>query len=101
MRTNEKTTEKPLLDPSDADFAQNLRSYMIARRGELRGVSIRVDCGTVELTGTVQSFHLKQLAVTLAKHVANVRRVIDDLEVASECNLERFLALPEPEIVCS
>lgn len=101
MNTNTMIAEKPALDRADTEFAQKMRSYMIARRGELRGVSIRVDRGTVRLAGTVQSFHLKQLAVSLAKHAANVRHVVDDLEVASEIDLERLRALPEAEIVCS
>jgi osmotically-inducible protein OsmY len=101
MNTKVMCTEKPTLDPAHPEFAQKMRSLMIARRGELRSISVHVDRGTVRLVGTVQSFHLKQLAINLARNGARVQQITDELEVATDHDLNRLRHLLEAEIACS
>lgn len=47
----------------------------------LRSVSVRAERGTVRLEGTVSSYHLKQLAFQVARHVPGVVTVRDELDV--------------------
>jgi osmotically-inducible protein OsmY len=54
---------------------------MTATRPELARLGIRVDGGTVRLSGQVASFYLRQLALSAARRVAGVQCVVDEIEV--------------------
>lgn len=51
---------------------------------ELPEISVWADCGSVYLAGTVRSYYVRQLAISLAMHVAGVVQVVDELKVGSE-----------------
>jgi osmotically-inducible protein OsmY len=69
--------------PSDCDLAQRVK-LMIEQRQLLKGarVTISARLGIVTLAGSVPSFHQRQLLHSLARHVAGVLQVCDELEVA-------------------
>ncbi len=68
----------------DADLAKNVGLYLNGIRGGFQRIGVSATGGTVKLSGFVGSFYLRQLAVETTKHVAGVRRVIDELEVDPE-----------------
>lgn len=51
---------------------------------ELPEISVWADCGSVYLAGTVRSYYVRQLAISLAMHVAGVVQVVDELKVGPE-----------------
>jgi osmotically-inducible protein OsmY len=69
---------------ADADLASAVHSYLNASRADYRQVSVGAEGGTITLSGSVRTFFLRQTAVAIARQVAGVRRVIDDLEVDRE-----------------
>lgn len=68
----------------DADLAKNVELFLNGIRGGFQSIGVSASGGTVKLSGFVASFYLRQLAVETTKHVAGVRRVIDELEVDPE-----------------
>jgi osmotically-inducible protein OsmY len=64
----------------DNDLATRVRASLQGKRAELAFLFVDVESGTVRLSGRVPSFHLRQLAISAAKHVAGVRHVIDGIE---------------------
>lgn len=75
---------RPAMSPLDADLAKRVGLALVAKWMELRNVDVWADRGSVRLAGTVKSFYVRQLAVSLARHVAGVVEIIDELEVESE-----------------
>jgi osmotically-inducible protein OsmY len=69
---------------ADAELAHRVRLYLGAQRKELVHLSVVAELGNVRLVGAVDSFYLKQLALSRARRVAGVVCVIDELEVRSE-----------------
>ena len=63
------------------DLAQLVRQSLLAARPELSQLGIRAQGGVVRLSGQVQSFYLRQLALMAARRVAGVTHVADDIEV--------------------
>lgn len=68
----------------DADIAEKVGLCLKGIRGGFQRIGVSVTCGTVRLSGLVGSFYLRQLAIETTKHLAGVRRVIDELEVDPE-----------------
>jgi len=68
-------------DATDADLVRRVRLFLTANRGGLSELGVWAQSGTIGLSGRVRSFYLRQMAIALAKQVAGVRRVVDDLEV--------------------
>ena len=72
------------VDMTDAELAKKVQLYLSANRSGFGRVNVCVEGETVRLAGPVDSFYLRQLAAALAKRVAGVRYVVDDLEVDQE-----------------
>jgi osmotically-inducible protein OsmY len=66
---------------ADADLARNVRLFLGAHRNGFQRITVWAESGTVRLSGPVGSFFLRQMAIAMAKRVAGVRHVVDDLEV--------------------
>lgn len=84
---------RPSADATDAHLARQVRLFLSANRASCSRISVRVEEGTVRLSGSVRSFFLRQTAIALAKQLAGVRYVVDDLEV----DLEEIGARSEAE----
>jgi osmotically-inducible protein OsmY len=69
------------VDSADADLVRNVRLFLGARHSGFQRIGVRAESGTVRLCGPVGSFFLRQMAIAMAKRVAGVRHVVDDLEV--------------------
>jgi osmotically-inducible protein OsmY len=69
-------------DPQAQDLEYRVRLFLQQRR-VTQGARLRLeaDRGVVILRGHVASFHQRQLIHTLARHVAGVVQVIDELQV--------------------
>src|SRR5687768_4382677 len=65
----------------ESELQRRVKLHVSATRPELARIGVRAQGGTVRLSGQVASFHLRQLALEAAKHVAGVQCVVDDLEV--------------------
>ena len=75
---------QPTADTVDAELAKKVQLFLSANRRGFRRVSVCAEGETVRLAGPVDSFYLRQMAAALAKRVAGVRHVVDDLEVDQE-----------------
>ncbi|MDZ4659795.1 MAG: BON domain-containing protein [Bythopirellula sp.] len=70
---------------ADADLLTRVGIALTLRlRHTLHAVHIHVDKGTVTLRGMVPTFYDRQLAIEVTRRVAGVRRVLDELTVASQ-----------------
>ena len=69
-------------DPAAYDLAYRVALFLQQQR-VATGSHLRIEArgGTVTLRGQVRSFHQRQLVHTLARHVAGVLQVIDELDV--------------------
>lgn len=65
----------------DAELAGRVRTYLVECRQEFRRLSIWAEQGTVRLSGRVNSFYRRQLALATAQRVDGVVRVVDDMQV--------------------
>lgn len=79
MHTKTETQLPPEL--MDSSLANRVKLFLVAQRGGFREIGVRAEAGTIKLSGPVTSFFLRQTAIELAKRVAGVRHVIDDLDV--------------------
>ena len=75
---------QPTADTADAELAKKVQLFLSANRRGFGRVSVSAEGETVRLAGPVESFYLRQMAAALAKRVAAVRYVVDDLEVDQE-----------------
>ena len=82
MKSLEVTRSCP--DATDADLARNVRLVLSTNRRCYTGVRVRAEDRTVRLSGSVDSFFIRQMAIALAKQTAGVRQIVDDLEVDLE-----------------
>ena len=73
----------------DEWLAERVRLSLNQRRPEFCKLFVWADNGTVELSGEIGSFYLRQLAISIAKHVAGVLKVRDAMHVPL------FLELPK------
>jgi osmotically-inducible protein OsmY len=77
--------DSPRCPPAtDAELASAVQSYLNASRADYRQISVGAEGETVTLSGSVRTFFLRQTAVAIARQVAGVRRVVDDLVVDRE-----------------
>lgn len=65
-------------------LANRVKVFLAAQRGGFRRINVHAEADTVRLSGSVTSFFLRQAAVVMAKRVAGVRNIIDDLVVEGE-----------------
>ena len=72
---------QPLVEITDAELAKKVRLFLSGNRRGLNQIAVGTEQGTVTLSGSVGSFFLRQMAISLAKKVTGVRHVVDDLEV--------------------
>ena len=75
---------QPSTDVAITELAKKVRLFLNANRRGFGRVSVWAEGETVRLAGPVESFYLRQMAAALAKRVAGVRYVVDDLEVDLE-----------------
>jgi osmotically-inducible protein OsmY len=76
--------------PSDLPLADRVKMAIHERHPRLVRVEADVTgAEVVHLTGRVGSFHLRQLAVTIARHVPGVRYVSDGIQVVSSSPIRR------------
>ncbi len=68
------TNENPL--------AKRVELSLSGRHGGLGRVQIRTEGNAVHLSGELDSFYLRQLAISVAQHVAGVGQVVDRLTVS-------------------
>lgn len=73
----------PVAEITDIELANNVRLFLSGNRRGLSQITVFAEQGTTKLSGSVASFFLRQMAISLAMKVAGVRRVVDDLEVDS------------------
>jgi DNA-binding response OmpR family regulator len=65
----------------EPDLEKRVRLCIASTRSGFAQLSVRADGTTIHLSGRVESFYLRQLAINAAKRVAGVQHVIDKLEV--------------------
>ena len=74
----------------DEDVHQRVsRSLFSCHFPAFRNLDIEVDGGAVTITGKVQSYYEKQIALTSSQHVAGVVTLIDEIVVTlnpDRCN---------------
>ncbi len=73
-----------LLSPqADQELQRRIENCLYARHlPALRYLTIEADNGTVYVSGTVSTFHEKQIVNHVCRHVAGVLQMVDDVEVA-------------------
>jgi hypothetical protein len=79
--------DSPHLAPTsefDRDLQRRVHAFLADRHYQaLRRLQIEVKDGVVLLSGTLPTFHQRQVALDCARHVAGVLRVIDRLNVSN------------------
>ena len=78
--------EAPLVHDVDEDLEKRVKLYLSAKHPELGKLLVWVDGGSVRLSGSVSSFHVRQLALSITSHVAGVRHIVDDIAVPVATN---------------
>jgi hypothetical protein len=69
-------------NPQDADLFRRLAiAFSMQPRNGWRDIQVIVRHGLVTLIGEVPSFHSRHLLVAVARHVAGVLRVTDEIKV--------------------
>jgi osmotically-inducible protein OsmY len=69
------------MEPAE-ELVQRVSGSLEAKGPVMRGVRVEVSDGeTVRLTGTLPTYHLRQVAVSVARRVAGVRHVKDRIQV--------------------
>ncbi len=78
-----KTAEKIRIDFPDDDVRRRVSRFLHSRHfPAFRNLEIEVVHGAVRLTGEVQSYYEKQVAMTSCQHVAGVLSLIDEIDVS-------------------
>jgi hypothetical protein len=71
-----------LADPVDRDLLRRVKTFLsTSHRPGLRSLEVQASSGVVILRGQVQTFYEKQLSAQLARRVAGVVRLIDQIVV--------------------
>jgi hypothetical protein len=74
---------------ADRDLARRVTTFLSTQhRPALRNLEVEVSEGTVTLRGRVATFYEKQLSGQLARRVAGVIRLVDDV-IVKEVRLDR------------
>jgi hypothetical protein len=72
-------------DDSDRDLERRVSAFLAERSvPALRRIYVHSRQGVVTLRGHVQTFYEKQLSRSVARRVAGVVQLVDDVEVASD-----------------
>ena len=80
-----KTSSQIRIDYPDDDVKNRVSKFLYSRHfPAFRNLEIMVTHGTVTLTGQVQSYYEKQVAMTSCQHVAGVLLIIDEIDVEDE-----------------
>lgn len=73
------------IDYPDDDVRQRVSRFLYSQHfPAFRNLDIVVEHGAVTLTGEVQSYYEKQVAMTSCQHVAGVLSLIDEIDVRAE-----------------
>ena len=81
------------IDYPDDDVRRRVSRFLYSRHfPAFRNLDIEVHHGTVTLTGVVQSFYEKQVAMTSCLHVAGVLSLNDEIVVMPDEEAESFPA---------
>ena len=83
---------EPLLidDAASAELGDRVKQFLASQHfASFRKLDVSVSGDAVVLHGRVPSFHERQLAVALCRHVAGVHRVVDQLIVSESLPTER------------
>jgi hypothetical protein len=67
---------------ADKDLARLVKLCLSEKRNEFRKLSVWADNGVVRLSGEIGSYHVRQLAISIARQVAGVLHVTDDMHVS-------------------
>jgi osmotically-inducible protein OsmY len=87
----------PELQDSDLELESRVRVFLAGLKVPgLRGVTIGVNGGIAIVSGTVSSFHEKQLATHCCQRVAGVVSVVNDLHVDPIAKRNRPLVEQRP-----
>ena len=71
------------VDYPDDDLKDRIQSYLSSRHfPAFRELDVEVDNGKVTLSGKVDSYYEKQVALNCCGRVAGVLQTVDDVEVA-------------------
>lgn len=74
---------------TNAEVRQRVSKFLYSRHfPAFRNFEIEVDRGAVTLTGKVQSYYEKQIAINSCQNVAGVVSLIDEIVVQVDCEQE-------------
>lgn len=77
------TSREYRLDFNDSDVQHRVERFLYSRDpSAFRGLSIEVQHGRATLTGAVDSFYEKQIALNACQRVAGVLMTVDQIVVA-------------------
>ena len=77
-----QVAKKIRIDYPDDDVRRRVSRFLYSRHfPAFRNLDIEVQHGAVTLSGVVQSFYEKQVAMTSCQHVAGVLSLIDEIVV--------------------
>jgi osmotically-inducible protein OsmY len=69
-------------EPADQELRRRVKTFLsITHRPGLRFLDVEAHAGVVRLRGSVKTFYEKQLSAQLARRVAGVVRLIDEVTV--------------------
>jgi len=87
---------QPQMEPG-TDLAQRDREGLLDKQAEFRILDEWADRGTVKLSGPMNSFYLRQLAISLARRLPGVLHVVDDMHVVLNQVATRHCSEPRQE----
>ena len=77
--------QKIRIDYPDDEVRQRVSRFLYSRHfPAFRNLGVVVEHGAVTLTGQVQSYYEKQVAITSCQHVAGVLSLVDEIDVRAE-----------------
>lgn len=90
MKPNIKTikTAPSPVSTVDQDLVERVAIFLQMKRPELGNLHVAANEGVVKLRGPVDSYYLRQLAISVTQHVAGVLDVIDKIKVREPHPLE-------------
>lgn len=91
MKTSAKAPKRRV-STLDQDLAERVGLFLQMKRPELANLLVSAVDGEIRLRGSVSSYYLRQLAISVAQHVAGVLRVIDRIEVQDHLPFESTMA---------
>jgi osmotically-inducible protein OsmY len=87
---------KTQIEPG-TELAQRVRDCLLNKQAEFRLLDVWADRGTVKLSGPMNSFYLRQLAISLARRLPGVLHVVDDMHVVLNQVATRHCSEPRQE----